>query len=140
MLLFETAFIQVQPNALEARDDKHVTSQCRPYLSVYTRRWSSTGVPSPMELRSLDRVYGRKTRCFPGSKPPSPHGRWIQGNVECRQCLGANSVAGVAGVALPCQTTFGTQAADVLSGLAPIAFPRTGRREGSNGVCTRNQT
>ena len=102
-------------------------------LSVCRRGWSSAGVSSPMELRSLKRVYGRRT-VVQAASPPSPHGQWIQGNDECRYCLGTNSVAGVAGLALSGQNAFGTLAPAFLLWFTPLGFPRTGRPQDSSDV------
>ena len=101
------------------------------------RRWSSAAVSSPMELCSLGRVYGRRS-VVQAASPPSPRGQWIQGNDECRYCLGTNSVTGVARLVLSCQTTFGAPAPDFLLGFTPLALPRTGRPQGSNGVMSYN--
>ena len=105
----------------------------RRYPSVCARRWSSAGVSSPVELHSLGRVYGRLA-VVQAASPPSPRGQWVQGNDESRYCLGTNGVTGAAGVALSCQTAFGTPAPDYLSGFTRLAFPRTGRPQCSSGV------
>ena len=105
----------------------------RRHPSVYMKQWSSTGVSSPVELRSLDRVYGRRA-VVQAVSPPSPRDQWIQESDECRCCLDTYSIAGVPGVALTCQITFGTPAPDFLLGFTPLAFPRTFRPQGSSGM------
>ena len=57
---------------------------------------------SPVELLSLGRGHGRLD-VVREQAHYSPRGQWIQGNDECRYCLGTNSVAGVVGVALSCR-------------------------------------
>ena len=89
----------------------------RRYPSISMRRWRSAGVSSPVELRSLDRVCGRRA-VVQAVSLPSPRGRWIQADDERRYCLGTNGVAGVTGVA-SCQTAFGTSALISCWGLLP---------------------
>ena len=99
------------------------------YLSVTPL----AGASSPAKLHSLGRLHGRRA-VVQAASPPSPRDRWIQENDESRYYLSINSVAGVAGVALSRQTAFWTAAPDFLVGFTPLAFPMTGRPQGSSAV------
>ena len=92
---------------------------------------------SPVQLHSLDsldrvcvedKLLSRQQAPLSMQQPVDPRERY---------CLGTNSVAGVAGVALSCQTAVGTRAPDFLLGFTPLAFPRMGRPQGRSGLISQ---
>ena len=123
------------PNWLGAAQLKVRDGPWRPFSWAYNRYLrifcavsapsGDAGVPSLLELHSLGMIFGGRA-VVQAASPPSPRSLANPRERRVSMLLGTKGVAGVAGVALCCQTAYGTPTPDFLSGFTPIAFPKSG--------------